>query len=129
MPWFKVDDGLHDHHKARRAGKAAMGVWVLAGSWSAANLTDGFIPTDVLARWGSPADAQRLVEADLWVVDTHRGERGWRFKDWAVYQPVAADLQQIRANKTQGALHSNHIRWHVKKGIKNKDCRFCGGDQ
>lgn len=27
MPWFKVDDRLHDHFKARQAGKAAMGVW------------------------------------------------------------------------------------------------------
>ena len=47
--WFKVDDKLHDHRKARKAGKAAMGVWVLAGSWSMDNETDGFVPDDTAA--------------------------------------------------------------------------------
>ena len=53
MPWFKVDDKLHDHRKSRKAGRSAMGVWVLAGSWSMDNETDGFVPADVLARWGT----------------------------------------------------------------------------
>lgn len=26
MPWFKVDDKIHSHPKARRAGLAAMGL-------------------------------------------------------------------------------------------------------
>lgn len=30
MPWFKVDDKLHDHHKSRAAKAKAMGVWVMA---------------------------------------------------------------------------------------------------
>ena len=57
MAWFKVDDKLHDHRKARRAGKAAIGVWVLAGSWAMDNLTDGFVPEVVLLRWGTRTDA------------------------------------------------------------------------
>jgi hypothetical protein len=76
MSWFKVDDKLHDHRKSRKAGKSAMGVWVLAGSWSMDNETDGFIPADVLSRWGSAADARRLVEAGLWREAQHKGEPG-----------------------------------------------------
>lgn len=41
MSWFKVDDKLHDHRKARKAGKSAMGVWVLAGSWCMSSETAG----------------------------------------------------------------------------------------
>ncbi len=82
MPWFKVDDKLHDHRKTRAAGKAAMGVWVLAGSWSADNLTDGFVPASVLSRWGTRADANKLVSAGLWVADEQDGEKGWRFHQW-----------------------------------------------
>jgi hypothetical protein len=76
MTWFKVDDKLHDHRKVRAAGKAAMGVWVLAGSWAADNLTDGFIPTTVLPRWGTRADANKLVTAGLWHTDEQDGEKG-----------------------------------------------------
>jgi len=43
MPWFKVDDALHSHPKTRKAGLAAMGLWVVAGSFSASYMTSGFI--------------------------------------------------------------------------------------
>jgi hypothetical protein len=76
VPWFKVDDKLHDHRKARAAGATAMGLWVLAGSWSADNLTDGFIPATILPRWGRPRDANRLTEVGLWHTDEQDGETG-----------------------------------------------------
>lgn len=94
MAWFWVDDELHDHDKARRAGVDAMGLWVLAGSWAAkkrARDADGFVPADVAYRWGgrrTEALAERLVEAGgpdregLWVPATVRGEQGWSFHDW-----------------------------------------------
>ena len=64
-----------------------MGVWVLAGSWCADNLTDGFVPRSVLGRWGTTADAKRLVEAGYWVPCEQNNETGWRFHDWGDYQP------------------------------------------
>jgi hypothetical protein len=126
--WFKIDDKLHDHHKTRRAGKQAMGVWVLAGSWSADHLTDGFIPADVLARWGTPRDAGRLVTAGLWIVDTQNGEPGWRFRDWSDYQPTAQDVQLAQDARGVGAEIGNHKRWHVAKKVKNPNCRLCQED-
>lgn len=99
MPWFKVDDKLHDHRKPRKAQRAAMGVWVLAGSWAADNTTDGFIPASVLTRWGTKADAKRLVEAGLWRPAEQEGEKGWLFHDWAEYQPTKAQvIEQRKAN-------------------------------
>lgn len=97
MPWFKVDDKLHDHRKARAAGKAAMGVWVLAGSWAADNLTDGFVPATLLGRWGTRADAARLVTAGLWGEAEQDGERGWRFHEWSERQPTRAEKMAQRA--------------------------------
>ena len=44
MSWFKVDDQLAFNAKIVAAGNEAMGLWVRAGSWSAAQLTNGFIP-------------------------------------------------------------------------------------
>jgi hypothetical protein len=123
--WFKVDDKLHDHRKARKAGKAAMGVWVLAGSWSMSNLTDGFIPEDVLGRWGSRADAKRLVDAGLWDDAVHEGEKGWRFHDWSRFQPSAAVTEAIRIKEAEAGARGNHKRWHVARGVTDPDCELC----
>lgn len=123
--WFKVDDKLHDHRKARRAGKSAMGVWVLAGSWSMDNETDGFIPSDVLSRWGTLADAKRLIEAGLWREGTHKGEQGWRFHDWSRFQPSAAVTAAKRAKEAEAGLRGNHKRWHVEREITDPDCEYC----
>lgn len=100
MPWFKVDDKLHDHRKTRACGKSAMGVWVLAGSWCADQLTDGFVPAGVLPRWGTADDAAALVDAGLWHEDTQGGEAGWRFHDWAEFQPTKASIDKSRATKS-----------------------------
>ena len=76
MTWFKVDDKFHDHRKVRIAGRgvakrrdaAALGLWVLAGSWSADNDTYGFVPSDMLFRWDDDGEelAKVLVGAQLW---------------------------------------------------------------
>ena len=125
MVWFKVDDKLHDHRKARKAGKAAMGMWVLAGSWSSDNLTDGFIPEDVALRWGTRADAERLVAAELWQASSRDGEPGWQFHDWARFQPSAAVTAAVRAKEAEAGMRGNHKRWHSDRGIIDPNCEFC----
>jgi len=117
--WFKVDDKLHAHRKARRAGKAAMGVWLLAGSWSADNLTDGFIPADYLPLWGSPADARRLVQVGLWEPAELDGEPGWRFNDWGDYNPTR---EQVETERAEGRERVR--QWREKK--KSERLRIVG---
>jgi hypothetical protein len=118
MTWFKVDDKLHDHRKARAAGATAMGVWLLAGSWAADNLTDGFIPASVLPRWGRQREANRLVEVGLWHADEQDGEKGWRFHEWDERQPTRAQKLEERAIKAEagraGGLRSGRSRREAK---------------
>jgi hypothetical protein len=125
MTWFKVDDKLHDHHKTHAAKKAAMGVWVLAGSWSADNLTDGFIPARVLNRWGTKTDADRLVEVGLWTPTERKGERGWQFHEWTERQPSRADIERVAETKGMAGARGNHTRWHKRKGVSAPDCQWC----
>ena len=125
MAWFKVDDKLHDHRKARKAGKAAMGVWALAGCWCMANETDGFVPESVLTRWGNRKDAERLVEAGFWRPDEQDDEQGWRFHDWLTYQPDARTLQLVREAESAAGSRGNHKRWHVRRNIHDPQCDFC----
>lgn len=98
MAWLKVDDQLHGHKKARRSGVAAMGLWVLAGSWCAAELSDGFVPASVCAQWSPQYRklAATLVTERLWAPHVKEGEDGWLFHDWAEYQPSAANVRKAR---------------------------------
>lgn len=99
MPWFKVDDEFHKHRKARLAGVEAVGLWTLAGSWCAENLTDGFIPASVCGQWTRRPEklGGLLVPAELWTECEQGGEQGWQFHDWIDYQPSAAKTRKQRA--------------------------------
>ncbi|MGI8310697.1 hypothetical protein [Saccharopolyspora hattusasensis] len=110
MAWFKIDDSLHDHKKARRAGTAAMGLWALAGSWCASNLSDGFVPRDVALRYGTARQATKLVEVGLWVPAEHDGEAGWIFHDWNDYQPTRAEVQRKRHATAQRQAKTRAVR-------------------
>lgn len=82
MTWFKVDDSFHSHPKVRKVltdDPSALGLWVLAGSWSTCHATGGFIPAGVpkylLPRGDQIADV--LVRANLW----RRARRGWQMAE------------------------------------------------
>src|SRR5690242_572224 len=86
-----------------------MGLWVRAGSWSAQQLTDGFIPTGiVLALGGSEEDAETLVKARLWTVEPG----GWRFHEWnADGRQPTRDAVEERRSKTAERV----ARWREEK--------------
>lgn len=93
MTWFKVDDNLHSHPKRHQAGLRAMGLWVIAGSWASAHLTDGFVPKHMLASLGGQSkDARSLVESGLWLAE----EDGWQFHDWEAQNPTREDVEGKR---------------------------------
>lgn len=105
MPWFRVDDQFATHQKAVEAGNAACGLWVRAGSWSAAQLTDGQIPARLLPVLGARvADARKLVHAGLWHDHGHGCDQcpqpeagGYVFHGWPEFQPTRADTERKRA--------------------------------
>ena len=107
MTWFKVDDGLHSHPKRHRAGLKAMGLWVVAGSWASDQLTDGFIPTDMLpVLGGRTTDARALVDAGLW--DAIEG--GWHFHDWEAQNPTRLAVEQRRAEDRERKAQAREAR-------------------
>lgn len=97
MPWFKVDDSFHSHPKALATDPAALGLWVLAGSWSSAHLTEGFVRDDVLPRLLPDAAelAKKLVASGLW----KRVRGGYQFHDWLDKNPSRQAVEKDRAGK------------------------------
>lgn len=79
MPYFGVDDGFAFHRKALKAGNAALGLWVRAGSWCNQQLTDGYVPLEMVAALGTKSQAERLVKAGLW----DETADGYQFHEWS----------------------------------------------
>ena len=109
MVWFRIDDKLHDHPKAWKAGIPALGLWSVAGSWCGDNLTDGFVPDYVAARWDKNYRrlAARLVDAGLWTPHTRDGVAGWQFHDWREFQPTA---EKVKADRQAAAERQARAR-------------------
>lgn len=93
MAWFRIDDTLGTHPKARAAGLAAMGLWTLAGSWASQQLTDGHVPEWFVADLKASRHAAKLVEVGLWHPSP---EGGWVFHEWAEMNPTRAEVEEKR---------------------------------
>src|SRR5690606_27428588 len=95
MTWFKVDDSFYDHPKIFDAPDCAVALWVRAGCWSARNLTDGFVPTNMPARLCDDTEraVRELIQRGLW----KRAKGGYQFHDWSDYQPTRASVEEQRA--------------------------------
>lgn len=125
MAWFKVDDGLHASRKflsiPRRHRYAAIGVWTVAGSWSADQLTDGRVPDYMLEEWGVPPGAPAaLVDAGLW----ERESSGYVFCNWSEYQPRKQDVDAERAASRE-RMRALRAR---RKQSKPRDSAADGGE-
>lgn len=121
MPWFKVDDSFWGSPKVLSCSPSAVGLWTVAGSWAAQQLTDGFIPEGVLGILRAKRkQAMELVNSGLW----EKVEGGYKFHDWADYQPsrekVQADrdaakerMRRIRSGSVQGS--SKNVRANTER--------------
>lgn len=112
MAWFQVDDQLAMHRKVCEAGNPAMGLWVRAGAWSMANLTEGFVSTAAAKTLGSPAQAKALVAAGLWV----EVPGGYQFHEWGARQMSAEQIAERRRLRAEAGRKGGQS----KRGTKPK---------
>lgn len=63
---FSFDDAWDNGPEVTRAGTAAFGLYCRCGAWSARNLQDGFVPSEIAAAYGSPEWIRKLLVAGLW---------------------------------------------------------------
>ena len=113
MPHFRVDDALHSHPKAQRATDDALGLWVRAGSFCMAYLTDGFVPDWwVKQQPKGVAKAKKLVAAGLWHDDAEQGgEKGYMFHDF-----TGPGRQDSKAQ-----IEAERRKWREKKAAQRLD--------
>ena len=106
---FRVSDGFPSHPKTLGLSLEAIGLWMLAGTWCARYLTDGYIPRDAMAMYmnGSSRPVDELVERNLLapVAD------GWLFVDWSQWQRTKADVESERAQWRARQARARRKRW------------------
>jgi len=107
MPWFRVDDRLHSHPKAKAAGLEAMGLWVMLGSYCAAypNLRGRVDTATVLGHFGAfsrPRSAMKRITTALVSVGLlHEVPGGFCLHDWEDWQPSPESIDAERRQKQE----------------------------
>lgn len=112
MPWFYVDDGFSDSKPIMNLPTtpvrvpmriAVAGAWVLAGSWSAKEETDGYIPHAKLKSLLVPKSVVAALcepgplDASLCCPESD----GILVKNWAKWQPTKAENQAKRKREAE----------------------------
>jgi hypothetical protein len=84
-----------------------MGLWVLAASWCARELTDGHIPMHMVDELcGTSAEAGDLVACGYWLAV----DDGYQMVDWSETQPTRDDVIAKRRQNTEKVN-----AWRAKK--------------
>lgn len=117
MPWFLVDDDYPTHPGVLATSLAARGLWVTAGAWSSARLTD-VVPDHVLVALGStPKLATELVDAQAW----KRVRGGYKFiQEGTCKIPSKEAVENTRKSKAE-----RQARWRA--GRRGVDAPVDGG--
>lgn len=116
--WFKVDDSFFSNPKTAMLSDGATALWLRSGSWSAQQLTDGFIPARMVPMFrGSDDSVRELCDVGLWERDEERD--GYRFHDWNDYQPDGEEVDALRRKRSEAGKRGANSRWKRKTVDEN----------
>jgi hypothetical protein len=129
MPWFYVDDGFSDSkpvlNMPDRHRLAACGLWVLAGSWSAKEELDGFVPNSKLRQLGArPTIVAALTEkGPMSAPLCERTSTGIQFNSWKKWQKTREELAEKRREdaERQRAWREAHPEAKVSRKPKGRN--------
>lgn len=65
MAWFALDDGFDTHPKVRKAGNAAVGLFVRLGVHATRHLTEGHLDGDIVRQYGTEPNIRKLVAVGM----------------------------------------------------------------
>ncbi len=133
MSWIKMDDQFADHPKVLRVGGDAAWLYVAALCYCARYLTDGDIPSAVVARLTDRANpdglAARLVGVGLW----EQTPDGYRVHDYLDYNPAGDEQRAKRkaraeAGRRGGKQSAEHRRNSVEAATRGVASALASAD-
>jgi hypothetical protein len=134
MTWFKIDDDFFFHPKVVAAGNAAIGLFVRCGSWASNHLTDGHIPHQVIAMFGTATDIDNLIDVGL----LEETDTGYWMPAFLDYNPSAdevkaqkaatAERQRAHRNRRNDDLEDVTRESHVTNADVTRDSHVTNDD-
>lgn len=119
--WFKVDDSFYSNPKTAMLSDGATALWLRSGSWSAQQLTGGFVPARMVPMFrGSDDSVRELCDAGLWAYDEQKD--GYQFHDWSDYQPDGEEVDALRKKRSEAGKRGANRRWGKPENGKNGKC-------
>jgi hypothetical protein len=118
---YALDDEWDNGPMIRKAGTAAFGLYSRCGLWvsrQGEHGTDGFIPADLAADYGTREWAAKLVDAGLWEVV----EGGFQDLHYLKRNPSAAKVGERKA-----ADAKRKAEWRVRKESQGQSKRSHSG--
>src|SRR5690606_27308926 len=103
MAWFALDDGFDTHPKVRKAGNAAVGLFVRLGVHATKHLTEGHLDGDIVRDYGTAATIRKLVTVGMLHAPGHGCPRcpqpavdGFYIHDYLDYNMSRAQIEAAR---------------------------------
>lgn len=124
MPWFALDDGFDTHPKVRKAGNAAVGLFVRLGVHATRHLTEGHLDGDIVRAYGTAATIRKLVAVGMLHEHGHACPRcpllpegGYFIHDYLDYNKSRAQIEAARENarKRQNRGRENARRNRIER--------------
>ena len=116
--WFKVDDSFYSNPKTAMLSDGATALWLRSGSWSAQQLTGGFVPARMVPMFrGSDDSVRELCDAGLLAYDEQKD--GYQFHDWSDYQPDGEEVDALRKKRSEAGKRGANRRWGKPENGKN----------
>jgi hypothetical protein len=113
MTWVKLDDGFPKHEKVKVLPDRAFRVHIAALCHCSRELTDGFVSSDAIKvmsielGFACKRHVAALEQAGLWHSDTG----GYWINDYLDYNPDAATVKRLRAERRAAGRKGAQKRW------------------
>ncbi|MYZ37496.1 MULTISPECIES: hypothetical protein [unclassified Streptomyces] len=105
MAWFALDDGFDTHPKVRKAGNAAVGLFVRLGVHATRHLTEGHLDGAIVRTYGTEPNVRRLIAVGMLHGAGHTCSRcpqpadgGYYIHDYLDYNKSRAQIEAAREN-------------------------------
>ncbi|MER5715766.1 hypothetical protein [Streptomyces sp. NPDC002132] len=103
MAWFALDDGFDTHPKVRKAGNAAVGLFVRLGVHATRHLTEGHLDGDIVRRYGTEPNVRKLIAVGMLHAHGHAcprcpqpAEGDYVIHDYLDYNKSRAQIEAAR---------------------------------
>jgi len=110
-----------EHPRIAALSDAAFRLWFDLICYCSRQETNGRVTPPVLRRMGRPKVVKELV-------DTGRLEplgEDWMVHDYLRHNRSAQEIQAVRESNAVKGEKGAHLRWHVGRRKRSKDCEFC----